>query len=387
MRLPRLFFERAGVPWPALVLIGAAVPPAALHAALDAAAGTLLEAAPFVLTAEVLPRRFAAALESGGCGCGRRIAGALSLPAAALCWFAFGPWIALARFAAGLALLRARRGKSDGAAEAAVMPDAFAELRGLVLPAMAASLLAQALGAHATRLQGTWQPLVVCAGACLGAFVPCATAGVALAAGLAPTLPAAAGGILATAGFVTWRAAFIPGRHAGVPGRARLASVALGLALAALVWRGPSGLVNPRLLPLDALGAAVALAGAARRRTSLRGAPLLGAGLACAMLGGSAIPPGVASETTLAGAYPGQRITFTGIANDAGGRTTVQRFAIACCRLDATPVAARLTRRLAGTDGRWIALQGSLVRDGSALLVRPERWQFVPAPADPFVYR
>jgi hypothetical protein len=390
MRLPRAHSDHPSVPWQALVAIALAVPPAGLHAALASAAGTLFEAAPFVLAAEVLPARRLAALEGAGCGCGRRgIPGAVSLPATALCWLAFGPWVALARFAAGVVLARwkGRPGKGARSPDGSER-DPLAALVRLVVPAILASLAAQTIAAHAAGLRSAWPPLLFLGGACLGVLVPCATAGVAIAAGFAQPLPLTAAGMLVTAGLVTLRArpacrpvAAAVTRHAGC------ASGLLALALAAIVWRGPSGLVSPRLLPLDAMGAALALAGIGRRRTRAAAAPLLGIALGCALAAGYAVPPDVASETTLGAAYPGERIDFTGVAHATGSGTTLERFAIACCRLDATPVAVRLTQRVALPDGRWVTVRGIVIRKGSALLVRPDWWRPVPAPADPFVYR
>jgi hypothetical protein len=378
------------VGWPALALLAAALPPADRHAALASAAGTLFEAAPFVLAAEVLPRRLGPALESAGCGCGRRgVPGATSLPATALCWLAFGPAVALARVTVAAPLWVARRGAGRGWPERTPSPpDPFRELAGLGAFAFAASLAAQWLGAAAPALHGAWLALAALGGAALGALVPCATAGVALAAGLTHANPAVAAGILCTAGLARLR---IPGaelrgdRRTPVP--AAFASVALAGALAALACRGPAGLVNPRLLPLDAAAAVLALAGTFRRRTASHAAPALGLVLVAILGAGYAVPSSVATETTLDGAFPAQAVSFTGQAYAQADGATVQRFAIACCRLDASPVAIRLTRRLAVPRGTWVALQGRFVRDGRGLAVRTSAWRRVPAPADPFVYR
>jgi len=389
MPLPRLPLGRLSVGWPALAVLAAALPATDRHAALASAAGTLFEAAPFVLAAEVLPRRWAAALEGAGCGCGRRgVPGAASLPATALCWLAFGPLAAGARLGAAALLWAARRRRAGCSPELQLRPDPFRELEGLIVPAAGASLAAQALAAAGPALHGAWLPLAALGGAALGALVPCATAGVALAAGLAHPLPAVAAGILSTAGLVAARAR--PSEQLQdqtIFARTRFASVALAAALGALAWRGPAGLVNPRLLPFDAAAAALALAGTFRRRTASRAAPALGVALAATLATGFAVPASVASETTLAGAFPGQAVTFAGQAFRSGNGTTVQRFAIACCRLDASPVAIRLTRRLAVPRGAWIALRGTFVSDAQGLAVRPDGWRRIAAPADPFVYR
>ncbi|MBD5655871.1 MAG: hypothetical protein IAI50_11930, partial [Candidatus Eremiobacteraeota bacterium] len=301
-----------------------------------------------------------------------------------------GPWIALVRLVAGFALLW-RRPSRPKSALAATAPDALADLGGLIAPSVLASLAAQAIGNDAAVIHYAWPPLLAVAGAGIGALVPCATAGVAIAAGLVHPLPAAAAGLLVTAGLVRLPRREGPARHmhGEQPARrpAGFASALLAVALIAIACRGPAGLVNPRLLPLDAAAAVLALAGVRSRSSALRAAPLLGVGLGCALVAGYDVPQSIVTETTLDDAYPGQRIDFTGVAHVTGPGMTLQRFAISCCRLDATAVAIRLTRPLAFRDGTWIDVRGSFVRDGVALRVRPDRWRAIPAPADPFVYR
>jgi uncharacterized membrane protein YcgQ (UPF0703/DUF1980 family) len=94
-----------------------------------------------------------------------------------------------------------------------------------------------------------------------------------------------------------------------------------------------------------------------------------------------------ATETTLSGAFPGERVTFAGtLARDASHDALV-RFAITCCRADATPVVLRLASRAAFVPGTWLLGEGAIVARGNALLFAPVHLHHVAAPNDPFIYR
>jgi hypothetical protein len=393
----------------AFIAVAAALPPPVLHAALAATAGTLFEAAPFVLLAEAAAgpgRRALPALAAlAGCGCGERFPGALSLPATALAWLAFGPAVALARLVAGLARAAPhirRRQQAGAAAEPPHPGDALAELAALVSPAFIAALAAQALTAHSAALHAGGAAgalLAFGAGAALGAIVPCATAGVAIAAAVAGPLPPASVGLLVSAGLFGFRSAGAHGARAGAhvapacldrsSRETRAARLLLAVSLAALAVRGPSGLVSPRLLPLALVGAGVALlrlrARPAAPDANRAFAPVL---MAAALLSGSPPPAYRLDATEAASAFPGSRLVFTGVALASGRTTVVERFAIACCRIDASPVTVRLDRRLAVPDGAWLSVEGTIARDpAGALVLRTSRWSRVARPADPFMYR
>lgn len=386
------------LPWKPIAAAAfcAALPPPALHAALAAAAGSLFEAAPFVLLAELLGsprlRALGAFAVLAGCGCRGRLPGALSLPAAALCWLAFGPAVALGRVGAALALILTRRARGagrchEGADEPA--PDALAELAALAVTAAVASVAAGALGAGAATLHASGpagSALAFAAGVALGAVVPCATAGVASAAALAGPLPSAAAGLLASAGLLGLG---LPPAPRAAARETRFASVLLAAALAALAWRGPSGLVSPRLVPAVAAAAVMAALGCRKRTTALkRGAALAPALMAGALLAGSPQPAYRTDAAGLPGAFPGARLSFAGTALRAGNATLVERFAIACCRIDASPVAIALDRRLAVAQGEWVTVDGVVARGaGGALVLQTSAWRRTPRPADPFLYR
>jgi len=422
----RRLASRPSLRWMAIALAAGALPGPLLHAALAACAGTLFEAAPFLLAAELLPSPAGRCIsELAGCGCGREIPGALSLPATALCWLAFGPAVALARFAAALLVLAMQRralpprqGRAAPAAthgRAAPAPpaeaDTLGELAGLATVSAPAALAAQALAAHAQVLSALplATPALFAAGLVIGALGPCATAGIAVAAALAGPAPPAAAGILAVAGLRVGRAGLreplagprvkpaglrlahvgnVAGEPTGDRGDARFASLLLAAALGALGWLGPSGLVNPRLVPLDAAAAILALCG--RRRTSRLGPGAAGvpALMLVALVAGSPVPGYLVDATDLASAAPGERLAFVGTAHAVGATTILQRFAITCCRVDASPIAVRLDRRLPVPAGDWVRANGTLVRavDGT-LELRPSDWRRIAAPADPFTYR
>lgn len=421
--------------WLGFALGCAALGPEVLHTALAAAAGTLFEAAPFLLASELAPRRVRALLPLAGCGCRGRLPGAVSLAATALCWLAFGPTVALARLAAGLALVafsacaRRERGSSMGdrsveAASAAMgtsTPTTF-EAHGdaveeLLVLAPAAAIAVTASGLLAAAAPGLMAeplgaPVAFVAGLALGASAPCATAGVAIAAALAPHLAPAAAGVLLTSGLVRTPLPSLRGRHTppDTDGRSAGTSVAvsvavrlaLAAALATLVQRGAGGFVNPRLLPLIAAGVVLALWGAGRRvvanarpqrpRIERGGRKRFAAALVptimlAALVSGSPIPVGIASATQLADAYPGARLSFVGPVHRSGATSVLERYQITCCRADASPVVVRLTSRLRVTDGTWVAASGVLEPSERGLELRVEHWHSRAAPRDPFLYR
>jgi uncharacterized membrane protein YcgQ (UPF0703/DUF1980 family) len=94
-----------------------------------------------------------------------------------------------------------------------------------------------------------------------------------------------------------------------------------------------------------------------------------------------------ATETTLADAFAGERIDFTGLLTHTGSAATLVRYAITCCRADAAPIVVRLERNPPERLRGWMHAQGTLVNGKDGLQLRVERIREIPAPADPFVYR
>ncbi len=289
-----------------------------VHAALAGAAGTVFEAAPFVLGSWLLtscfnpPRRLSVALRHAvrflGCGCGGSARGPGGPPVRlvlarrrAAARAGQGRRRAGRAAAAGRrrARRRARRPAGDTRRARAVRPGRGTPRRGA--PGLAPPPAAAFAG-----------------GALAGALAPCTAGSVALAAGLASTSPAAAAGLLATAGIVPPAAGHGSG---GAPGRWPAAALALACAL--LAWRHGAGFVHPRLVvpvAAAALGAAVA---AVRGGPARIGAGWLGPAVAlAALIAGSPAPPlPPADATAPAGGFRRPPVRFVGVARRDGGAT------------------------------------------------------------------
>jgi hypothetical protein len=379
-------------------LAGAALGgPGIVVAAGAAAAGSLFEAAPFAIAAQLLrrggrwERYLRPAIGLAGCGCaGGRVPGALALPAVALCALTFGPLVAGARALAAVGSWwffrrHASRDTIAGCRRDDAPDDLFAQLALLGASAFVASLAVAALAATGTRLP----PLVLfAAGAFAGALVPCATAGVAIAAAFAHATPAASAGALCTAGLLSLP--LTPSGRCATPPALRpvpLSSALLAIALGSLVLRGPSGLVSPRLTIPLALAALCAVRHVGVWRACGR-AGIVVPGVMLAMLFVRApVPVYRADPGELRDAFPGERLAFTGVVRHAGSATLLVRYAIACCRIDAAPVAVTLDRNLAAPDGTWIAARGTVVRgDDDRTRLHVEASRAMVPPADPFMY-
>jgi hypothetical protein len=368
---------------PALAL-AAALPPAALHGALAAAAAGLFEAVPFILASALAPgKRWRGLAPLLACGCGGRFPAALALPSLALCWFAFGPLPTLLRL--GAAVLIAVRAPRECSGSDAAESDPFADLLGLGVASFVAALLAEWLRAFAPHAGGPLAALFAFAlGLAAGALAPCATAGIGAAMALRSVSPFASAGLLVTSGmFAPWRTAWRrPARDA------RAAFALLALACALLCARGTQGFLNPRLWAVAPLGAICAAACALRGTRSAVSQPYaVPAALLIALAVGSPPPPQT-SATIPYDLYPGRTADFTGTVarGPLAGSSTLVRFAILCCRADAEPIALELDRRLDARAGTWVNVRGvAIERDGRTVL-RVERARTVAAPADPFLY-
>jgi len=379
---------RSAAPWLALLAV-AALPGDGARGLLAAVAGTLFEAAPFFAIAAVVPHRLGRLAALAGCGCGRGgVPGALAPVAVGLCWVTFGPGVAAGRalvaLGVGYALGKLRRRDASHGHEPG---DPFGEL------AVIAMCAAAAYGVSELCPEVTGTALgAVAFGVAIGVLAPCATAGVALASASAAHAPLAAAAILSTSGIVPGlRLLRTPPGGAARVGDGRFAALAIGAALAIIALAGPSGLVHPRLLPLDALGALAALTLAFRRTPCAR--PGRAIALATAMLAalafGSPQPNLTAAETTLADGYAGEATRFTGVAyaDGAAANTRLVRFAITCCRIDAHAIALPLDRPIRVRNGTWIAARGILAARDGTLVLRTNEWHAIAAPRDPFVYR
>lgn len=338
-----------------------------------AAAGTasaLLEAAPFALLAGLPALR--RALPWLGCGCGA--AASLSLPAAAVTAFAFGPAVGVARLAAGIIAVRFRN-----AACRAESPSLLEVCSSLLLPAALASVAGEWLGRGAPAMP-PW--LQVGAGAAAGLLAaPCALGAVVFAGSIRAALPEAAIAIALTAGLGR-----LAGSHRAGSGDG-IAAAAAALACFAAAARGGAGLVRPEIaVALWPVAAAFAVTAWRRRRECSGRLRFTGA----AMLLGtvlSAPPPAYhATETTLGGAFPGERVTFSGVLTRTGTTVTLVRYAIVCCRADAAPVVLRLQSAPPSLQG-WVRAAGVLVAQHGTLALKPLSLARIAPPSDPFVYR
>lgn len=354
-------------------------------ALLVTSAATLFESAPFILAAMLLvrvPLRWNARIDAYlGCGCGVGPS-ARSLPAAAATWLVFGPLVAGARLAAAIFVHRLqRRRRACDHGQASLLSElqriapvaAFGAAAAFFLPAIASF--------HGPP------PLAFLFGAA-AAFVmaPCALGGVGFAASLRGALPAAAAGFLCVAGIVDLRAWFERGDTAHA--HDGFAYAVLALACAIVAAHGGGGLLHPKLAQALWPCAAAALYLAYRFRgahcANVRAAPAIM--LAGALL--AAPPPAYhATETTLADAFAGERVDFTGVLTRTGDAATLVRYAITCCRADAAPIVIRLAGApVRGLHG-WMHARGTLVARGNGLRLHVERITPVDPPADPFVYR
>jgi hypothetical protein len=353
-------------------------------ALLVTSAATLLESAPFILAAMALahaPLRWSSRMVPYlGCGCGTGPS-ARSLPAAAAAWLAFGPLVACARLAAAILAERIfTRSRSCPHHDDSLLTQLFKIVPLAITGAALALFIPAVFGMHPA-------PVAAFAGASLAAFVaaPCAIGTVALAASLRSALPAAAAGILCVAGIVDLRT-WIRSSHPK-PQHDALAYAVTAIVSAIIAARSGAGLVHPKialaLWPCAAACAVLAYRHRWEQSAQMRIAPLV-------MLAGtilSAPPPEYhATETSLADAFAGERIDFTGVATHTGNATTLVRYAITCCRADAAPIVIRLAANAASLHG-WIHARGELVQATTGLVLHADSLRAIAPPADPFVYR
>jgi hypothetical protein len=366
------------------ILLAIAVAAIAPHAVMTVAAGAasvLLESLPYLAVAALcspLIGRYARALVAyAGCGCATGPS-ARSIPAAVATAAIFGLPAALARVAAASVAARFVR-KHDHAANI----DVLDEITSLVPAALLAAAITLML--PSLPLRNLPVPLLFAGGALLGVVAsPCALGGVALAASLHAVAPLAGAGVLCTAGIVpnVWR------RRANHAQHDPWAYGALALACALVAARHGGALVHPRMTIPLALTALVCLLLAWRFNIARAGAPrwLAFATLAATVIGAPA-PVYHVTETTLADAFAGESVDFTGVAIAEHGASGLVRYAITCCRADAAPIVLALDRDLTALNGRWMRATGTLQPDGPELRLHVDRLDPVTPPGDPFIYR
>jgi hypothetical protein len=361
-----------------IVIAFAAIAPQTLATISASAVSVLLESLPYLAIATALTPlagRFAHTLVAyTGCGCGTGPS-ARSIPAAIATAAIFGIPIAFARVLLASALARVH------CHHEAVHGSLAGELVNLVPAALLAATMMQLVPMLPLH---NLNPLALCcAGALLGlAASPCALGGVALAASLHPSAPIAAFGVLCTAGIVPVRMRIVATRDDA------LAYVLLALACALIATHHGGTFVHPRMtipLALCAIYCAV-LAWQARRQTARTPRWIAAAALAAIIIGAPA-PTYRATETTLADAFPGEHVDFSGVAVRNRGASALVRYAITCCRADAAPVALALDRDVTHYEGRWVHARGIIEDNGGVLRLRVAELMPIAPPTDPFVYR
>lgn len=367
----------------AALLLVAAAEPAFFATVLANTAAALLESTPFVAAGALLaaaPARWSAGLlPFAGCGCSGG-ASARSLPAAAATWLVFGPLVAAGRFAAALIVARLTKTRAACAHAESLLGSLAALAPFCVVAAAIGPLLPILEHAHPPP------PAAFIAGALLAfAMAPCPLGAVGIAAAARAALAPAALGFLCIAGIFDARALLRP-RHPGAAhdGPAYLLCAA---ACALVAAHAGSGMLNPKialaLWPCAAAFLGLAVRHRLETRPVLRIAPLL-------MIAGAVIaaplPQYHATETTLADAFPGERVNFSGTLVRTAGAVTLVRYAITCCRADASPVVLRLDGAPRSASG-WMRAQGTLVARPDGLYLDVAHLRNIAAPADPFVYR
>jgi hypothetical protein len=362
----------------AIVLALAAIAPHAIMAVSAAAISVLLETLPFLAMATILTMivgRYAHGFVAyAGCGCGAGPS-ARSIPAAIATAALFGAPTAVARVVLATAVARMHSHDHDQRG------DLLSEILNVAPAALLAAIVMQLLPMLPLR---ELHPFVLwCAGALLGlAASPCALGGVALAASLHASAPIAAIGVLSTAGIAPSIRVSRAEMHDP------LAYLLLALACGLIAAHHGGTLVHPRMTIPLALCAIYCTVLAWRYRTSIAKAPRwIATGALIVVVIGAPAPIYRATETTLADAFAGERVDFTGIAVSDRVHSALVRYAITCCRADAAPVALALDRDVAPYAGRWLHAHGIIEDHAGALRLHVADLTLITPPADPFVYR
>ena len=365
----------------AAVLALAAAEPALLRNLLASAAGVVLECLPYVCAGLLAQKLLPVATELlayAGCGCSVR-GGARSIPAAVATAWLFGPFVATMRVVAGTAAARVTRRHG----QPAHVHSLAGHLVELVPSSIAAAVITTLLPSLHTSM---WPaPLQFVGGGLVGiAGSPCALGTVALAAALRAGGGAwAACGILCTAGIISLRT---NDRRCVTGDRWTYGVLALTCALV-MLGRGAQ-LINPSIAPFLAICVAASSVAARNASVSIDWRAFVPTSTLLVAVVLAAPPPRYhATETTLADAYAGEPLDFSGIVLNDGHRSMLQRYAITCCRADAEPVTIVLSRKYAVRDGTWVHANGTIVATNSGLVLNAANIVRIPPPNDPFVYR
>lgn len=352
---------------------------------LVTSAATLIESVPFILAGmalQRLPFRWNARIVPYlGCGCGDGPS-ARSIPAAIATWLVFGPIVATLRVCAAIVVERICGRRSTCGHDRSSM---LAQLRMLApVAVLGATFALFGTGLFASHKQSA---MTLASGAVLGfALAPCGLGAVGFAAAMRGVAPAAAVGFLCVSGIFDLRT-WLRVKHGSIQHDA-LAYLLTGAACAIVAARGGGALVNPKfafvLWPCAVTCLAIGYRHRVEANATARIAPLM-------MLAGTllAAPPPEyhATETTLADAFAGERVDFTGVLTRTGNAATLVRYAITCCRADAAPIVVRLERFPPRALHGWLHACGTFVPVANELQLRVNSIVEIPAPTDPFIYR
>jgi hypothetical protein len=353
----------------AAIALAATVPPEAVSSVLASSASVLLEASPFLALGSLATFL--------GCGCGR--AGARAFPVVALGCIVFGPAVAFARCAAALVAARWLAHSHHEAAARTTLD----ELRALVPSAVLAAIVLHVVDTNALPRSAALQAAL---GSLVGFLTPCALGGVATAGALHARDPFAAAAVLCISGIVDVRTFFARVRKPSEPNG--LGEALLACACALVAARHGAQLVHPMLSMPLALACVVFAWRALRTPWRSPGRESLAPAIALAALViGAPAPVYRATETTLAGSFPGERVHFTGALVRVHGEAALVRYAITCCRADAQPVVLQLASAPPYAERTWLRVDGTLVRRHARLALVASSLAAVAPPTDPFVYR
>ncbi|MBV8724112.1 MAG: hypothetical protein JO078_02230 [Candidatus Eremiobacteraeota bacterium] len=358
-----------------------------LRGALASSASALTEATPFVFAAvalEVVARPARWLLAYAGCGCSHGPS-ARSIPAAAATWLAFGPIVAVARFAGGVIVAAFLRPRVRHCGTRVATPQALNEIAALVPAAVLAAALMQ-LFAHLGNAALGVGPSVAF-GAALGISGPCALGTVALAGALRAHAPAAMTAFLCIAGILDVRA-LRPHHSRTRHEHDGFAYGLLGSALASVGARHGAALVHPAFCaPLDLCAIAAFACCVIFRRRRCPGARVAPALMLSGALIGAPPPAYQATETTLSDAFPGEQLRFAGTLTCDHKSCALVRYAITCCRADATPLVIAISGVSPRLAGSWLRVDGTIESVRHDLALVPRSVERISPPGDPFIYR
>jgi len=362
------------------VLCAAVFPLDITRSVLATAASTLFEALPFLVAARLFKLPAWA-----GCGCGNGPA-ALSIPALCATWLALGPLVAIARFIAAIVMGKCIRAPHTHGKDH--HENVLSDLCAIVPYGIIAGIIAHVLPALIAMPHAVSPLFALCMGSVFGFLLaPCGLGIIGIAGALHAYAPAAMLGFLCIAGICDLRTLVrLPKPHI-ISDRA--AYMLLVAACSVVAWQHGAALVHPRFIYALLLSniALLYLAWRSAGNAPSFQALAIPAGMFITALLGAPAPTYQATETTLAAAFPGEHLTFTGVITRTKSITALVRYAITCCRADAAPVSIRLAHDIPVPEKQWVEAHGTLELRNGVLELKVTRFTKQATPNDPFIYR